>query len=487
MIQRGLRAKVRIFDDVLSDRDLGAYCNTFSAGSAARGVDRIVRGFGRGLEGLAHEIRRYGVPITNRTFIQVLEGGGARTAVLRARYEKAATHVVENELKKCALVVAGDQAKAGQAGTALMGVAVKELTKMKSMVGGNDAMYTSLADRVADGLLDAAVAHYNHNVNGDASVKARVTEESLGLVRCALDIACALALRKRAERDLATLEENKASDRKRYEVERIASDVSAWMVRASKMLEDETASERQIELVQKALTQTSSGVAPRVGAVLVMLESFLVSGTRVFGQDFRRNEGAVQLASAVCRILVAHAVAVANRANDIDRWHAAKLIVRIGKRFTNASRPKEGRVVVDDECHAHLVQNVGRAKQHLRSKLSPRVEMWRERLGAAMFILFVVVLVWAWLTGKFDEDTEIRIEMPPAGTNSVFSLPEVRWCVREDQTIEARRRTLRPGSASEVDAFNTAVGRYNAHCGSFRYRPGTLERARRELREGLLR
>lgn len=74
---------------------------------------------------------------------------------------------------------------------------------------------------------------------------------------------------------------------------------------------------------------------------------------------------------------------------------------------------------------------------------------------------------------------ELRFDMPPPGTDLILSLPQLRWCLREDRLIER----YRPNVVSEWDhdAFNRVVDRYNDRCGSFRYRQGDLGRARREV------
>jgi len=74
---------------------------------------------------------------------------------------------------------------------------------------------------------------------------------------------------------------------------------------------------------------------------------------------------------------------------------------------------------------------------------------------------------------------ELHFEMPPPGTDLILSLPQLRWCLREDRMIES----YRPNVLSEWDhdAFNRILDRYNDRCGSFRYRQGDLERARREV------
>lgn len=75
--------------------------------------------------------------------------------------------------------------------------------------------------------------------------------------------------------------------------------------------------------------------------------------------------------------------------------------------------------------------------------------------------------------------TVLEFSKPPVGQNNILSMPQIRWCLREDIRVQA----LRPLTTSnqEIDQFNAVVSDYNRRCGSFRYRQGTLERARREV------
>ncbi|MCY3706279.1 MAG: J domain-containing protein [Gammaproteobacteria bacterium] len=77
---------------------------------------------------------------------------------------------------------------------------------------------------------------------------------------------------------------------------------------------------------------------------------------------------------------------------------------------------------------------------------------------------------------------KLTFEIPPPGTDLMLSLPQLRWCLREDRMIES----YRPNAVSEwdEDALNRVLDRYNDRCGSFRYRQGDLERARREVGGG---
>ena len=75
--------------------------------------------------------------------------------------------------------------------------------------------------------------------------------------------------------------------------------------------------------------------------------------------------------------------------------------------------------------------------------------------------------------------SRLEFSKPPEGDDKALSISQIRWCLRE----EIRIAVLRPMAStnSQIDQFNTVVADYNRRCASFRYREGTLMRARREL------
>ena len=70
---------------------------------------------------------------------------------------------------------------------------------------------------------------------------------------------------------------------------------------------------------------------------------------------------------------------------------------------------------------------------------------------------------------------------PPVGQNDALSVAQIRWCLREEIRIQVLRPMLTTNS--QIDQFNAVVSDYNARCGSFRYKRGALERARREVEQ----
>jgi peptidoglycan hydrolase-like protein with peptidoglycan-binding domain len=71
--------------------------------------------------------------------------------------------------------------------------------------------------------------------------------------------------------------------------------------------------------------------------------------------------------------------------------------------------------------------------------------------------------------------------MPPVGQNLVFSTAQIRYCLAEDIRMEGAKSALNNYIDSDVDRFNAMVADYNSRCGSFRYRSGALESARRDI------
>ena len=71
--------------------------------------------------------------------------------------------------------------------------------------------------------------------------------------------------------------------------------------------------------------------------------------------------------------------------------------------------------------------------------------------------------------------------MPPVGQNQVLSTAQIRYCLAEDIRMESAKSTVNNYIESDVDRFNAMVAHYNSRCGSFSYRSGALESARRDI------
>jgi len=71
--------------------------------------------------------------------------------------------------------------------------------------------------------------------------------------------------------------------------------------------------------------------------------------------------------------------------------------------------------------------------------------------------------------------------LPPVGQNMVLSTAQIRYCLAEDIRMDGAKAAINNYIESDVDRFNAMVADYNSRCGSFRYRSGALESARRDI------
>jgi hypothetical protein len=80
-------------------------------------------------------------------------------------------------------------------------------------------------------------------------------------------------------------------------------------------------------------------------------------------------------------------------------------------------------------------------------------------------------------------NSKMTFTMPLPGTNRVLGLSELRWCLREEITLNTYQIELNVNNThgSVVEKFNSLVSRYNARCGSYNYYPDKLSRAKREI------
>lgn len=72
-------------------------------------------------------------------------------------------------------------------------------------------------------------------------------------------------------------------------------------------------------------------------------------------------------------------------------------------------------------------------------------------------------------------------QKPPVGRNNVLSNSQIRYCLAEKIRLDASESAINKYLDADVDRFNKYVSEYNSRCGEFRYRQGTLERARRDV------
>ena len=123
--------------------------------------------------------------------------------------------------------------------------------------------------------------------------------------------------------------------------------------------------------------------------------------------------------------------------------------------------------------------------------------------GVKWLIGIVVVIGFIWLLAESGEESSTlrprpRVSSPAPqvnapeprgldeakplpGTNNVLTTSQIRYCLAEDIRLGAAKDVVSPYVDTEVDRFNAMVTDYNIRCGEFRYREGTLQRARSDV------
>ena len=74
-----------------------------------------------------------------------------------------------------------------------------------------------------------------------------------------------------------------------------------------------------------------------------------------------------------------------------------------------------------------------------------------------------------------------RLSKPSIGRNNVLSTDEIRYCLAEKIRLDAAETVLNTYREPDVDRFNRYINDYNSRCGEYRYRPGSFDRARRDV------
>ena len=73
-------------------------------------------------------------------------------------------------------------------------------------------------------------------------------------------------------------------------------------------------------------------------------------------------------------------------------------------------------------------------------------------------------------------------DKPSVGRNNVLSTAQIRYCLAQKIRLDAAETLLNSSVAdADVDWYNGYVEDYNNRCGEFRYQPGTLESAQRDV------
>lgn len=561
-VRRGLTAKAR-FVGSLAGTDLSAYCKTLGDDIAARDPERIAEEFGEGLERFAEEARQFGLNIPATVLSQIVRDGGPRSAPLAARFVGTSRRKLEEALVACE---DADPKDAGALGARLLVVATEHLPEVAAVLGKTSIKYTSLADRVCEALLNGAVTHWNHynseSAESSLETELQVARNCRSLVRYAHDLACGIAVRDRAGENLATVD-GIVSER---EMALVRFPIKEWLDQAYALLNSRAQPQTRIDLVQESLSDP--------GSVISLLAALRDQGIRFLGAGFARGDEVTQAASLVCGALMGHSVTAYNESPALSTAEltAAGLLLRLRDLFGPVSDPRTHRhdpgtrvLPVTQEVWERLQSNTARLEstesQILTTKqLQELAKSGRLRLSSppapasarrgcliSGFLLAGVAFAIALASGgsgptpatvqerlpglldDYDRErrgsgtpSQLEFTLPPVGASRLLSLPELRWCIRQEGTVKRFARELEdanqrldrdrrnleldePGALasefqvenynSEVDRYNRSVqvyeadrlrynGQvedYNGRCGRIRYRSSDLERARREV------
>ncbi|ENM6365261.1 peptidoglycan-binding protein [Vibrio alginolyticus] len=82
-----------------------------------------------------------------------------------------------------------------------------------------------------------------------------------------------------------------------------------------------------------------------------------------------------------------------------------------------------------------------------------------------------------------NNNNKLTFSMPEPGSNRVLSVSELRWCLREEITLNTYQTELSVNRSNDrvIDKYNELVEKYNARCGSYKYYEDQLNRAKREV------
>ncbi|MDV5082738.1 peptidoglycan-binding domain-containing protein [Vibrio parahaemolyticus] len=82
-----------------------------------------------------------------------------------------------------------------------------------------------------------------------------------------------------------------------------------------------------------------------------------------------------------------------------------------------------------------------------------------------------------------NNNNKLTFSMPEPGSNRVLSVSELRWCLREEITLNTYKTELNVNRSNDrvIDKYNELVEKYNARCGSYKYYEDQLNRAKREV------
>lgn len=509
-LERGLAAKARLVG-MLSAPDLADFCRTFSDDLAVRDSNAIVTAFGQSFFETIAEAEKYGIDVPAEVIVRILESGGSRTAQLTEKLVLEGRDVLQRAINTCNTAYEHDPSQAAAAGEQLMAVTREKLPEFAALIPTTDIRYASIADQTAEAILDADVTYFNwRSKTGEMSQDE--LKASLLLAEYAAEIACGVAIQQRARENVETTRRF-VTERKQMEaMAGVRERMRRWLDRANEMAEEKPIPRQRLAFAELALKR--SAATPT--SALDLMDAVRFQGIKAFGARFPRSEEMVDLGTLVCQILMGCVISAHNDTPlQSERASAARILQGLPKHFqpvsgssNRSAHAHAGHLVVDsggavypsqflvsDECFRRLMQNVQLSKPTATATSTSSTGSGSGRgcaLAALGGIVAVIVLALAVGGGSGPSASSsspavatdrLEFRVPPAAEGRVLSMPELRWCVREDRRIELER-IVPATSQADVDRFNNRVDSYNSRCGNFRYRAGDLERARREVGVG---
>ena len=494
-LERGLAAKARLVGR-LSAPDLAGFCRTFSDDLAVHDSNAIVTAFGRSFFEMIAEAEKYGIDVPAEAIVRILESGGPRTAQLTEKLLLEGRDALQRAINTCATAYEHDPSQAAAAGEQLMAVTREKLREFAALIPRTDIRYASIADQTAEAILDADVTYFNWRSKTEG-MPLDALKTSLLLAEYAAEIACGTAIRQRARENVETTRGFVTEREQAEAMAGVREGMGRWLDRANEIARKKPIPSQRLAFAELALKRSVG--APT--SALDLMEAVRLQGIKAFGASFPRSEEMVGLGSLVCQILMGCVISAHNDAPlQSERISAARILQGLPTHFQAVSEASNqsatpSQFLVSDECFQRLMQNVQLSMPTAIATSTSSTRSGSGRgcaLAALGGIVTVVVLALAIDAGSgpsvssnpVDRTNPLDFRMPPVAEGRVLSMPELRWCVREDRRIE-RERPVPATSQAGVDRFNSRVDNYNSRCGNFRYRAGDLERARREVGAGL--
>ena len=532
-VRRGLRAKAQVVGS-LAGADLSAYCTTFGDDIAARDPDGIAEQFGEALGQFSEEARKFGLNIPATVLAQVVNDGGPRTAQLAERFVRTSRRKLDEALVVCEDT---DPSDAADAGGRLMAVARECLPEVAAALGKSNIGYTSLADRVCEALLNVAVAHWNHynsqSVESSPAAGLKVARSIRSLVRYAHEVACGITVRDRAKENLATVDEIISETK----VALVRLPIKEWLDRAYALLNSRARPQARIDFVRESLQESPSSAS----SIVNLLQELSRKGATGFGPSFSQGEEMIEYASVVCVALTGNVVSAHNDSpagSSLERT-ATRLLHGVFRHFYPLSRPStmfhlppgSSTFPVKDEVFGNLSKNLANAVKQGGDPPAPVNKGCLVSVLVLVGMAFVLAIASGDSSGPstttatvtlptaarplanaeratrltrpratspsgpprmrpaMQPSSRLAFTMPPVGTNRLLSLPELRWCVRQERIVEGAKQELdgsaqkldrdrrnidwnEPGlyaSESHVRNYNAEIDRYNRDVQTYRW------------------